>query len=489
MAGKPWEKFKAKEEAPAAGPWQKFAQDAPEEPGAEEDFLGTQAVVKESIRRRPKNASDLRAMARAAHAGIAQAVTAGHTPEIVGKITSGVSDRPYVEVRDEQSKELEEIRKDAPWTYNVANLGANLLLPLKAGKTLPRAMGIGALQGAVQNPGNEEGVVDPLQLGRRSIGAGIGATFSGGANLVGKGLGAAGRAHIVKRAMQKPFFSRNLKEEIDLAGEELSKNYITPRAKAAREGLKGKNVEVKVGILDGADEPGLQAALRKRSRGAQRDAAHAPFAGSSGNRQPQVDDDIVDMDAAVADRVRKMLDKRGKYKTKTAYGNAEAMKGGEGKIKAADILRGQRERVAPELSQNFDEQEQALGILGDVRRGSSNPQTMMNASGDMESKLIDFDHLTGTTNLTRMGRDLKAANYLTNRGERAGLDMLPGVNATARAGARVGAAMASPVAIAQELSEKYAPKMMQRKLSPAALRLMLERIRTSPRYPEEEEQE
>lgn len=485
MSG-PWEKFKTKESAPAeepaAGPWQKFSNEPPEEPGLEEGFTRSGAVKeagKAALYHRPKNMSDLRAMGEAALAGATQAITLGHTPQVAGRVDSLVSGRPYVEARDDAAKYLDATKKEAPWTFTAANLGTSLLMPIKAGKTVPKAMAIGGVQGGLYNPGDEEGVVDPLQLGRRSAQAGFGAMFGGLAKAGSDALTTAGRASLLKGEMNKPFFSKKLGEEIDESAKTLGKNYVTPRAQAARAALKQKTVQVDPEILANADEPGLMAALQKRTPGYQKNQKAATMAGTGARPPAAPGDNLAPMRADVMDRIRKRLDKQGGYKKTTAFGNAEALKSGQAKTDAADILRGQRRQVAPELDKNFEEQEYALGLMGDVRNRAKTPQTMMASGSDTASKMRDIDHLGGTS-LLQKGVDLRNANYLNGGTRPSGFTYL---DEPIRAGANAAAYMSRPAAYL----EKLMPQKMQERMSPALLRTMIERAMSSPQYEEDQQ--
>lgn len=489
MSG-PWEKFKAKEPE-ASGPWSKFAKSEPEEDPIQADIAkksaalnvakeGASKVPQDLANRRPRNASDLRAMGEAALAGPTQAITFGHGPEIVGRLNSMIKGTPYVGERDQAYRDLNEVKERAPLTFGVTNLSTNLAMPLKGGKTIPGAMLRGGAQAALYNPGADEGVLDPLQLGRRSAQGAMGAVFSGGAKAASDVTTAGGRAYLMKKDMNKPFFSKRLGEEVDDAASQLGERYVSPRARAAREALKNKEIRVRPDILQDAEEPGLMAAMQKRTKAAQKDAAARAGGGVTPRAPAEPGDDLVSLRGDVAERVRRKLESKGAYKQRTAFGNPESLKSAEGKVSAAGALRAERKKVAPELESNFSEQSYALGLMNDVRNRAANPQTMMQQGGDTASKLRDLDYMAGT-NMLRLGKDLRAANYLNGGTRGTGI---PYIDAPVRYGANALAATSTPAAILQSIL----PKTVQERMSPAMLRSIVEKAMSGPRYPEEEEQ-
>lgn len=143
-------------------------------------------------------------------------LTAGHLPQIKAKIKQiaageGFSnDDNYVKRRDQEIADMKERGEKYPVAKAVGTAGG-FLAPLLAtggasaaaegaeavpfitrlGKSVLHSAKMGAVYGAAQNPGDKEGVVDPLQLSERVEGAGEGVKF--GAKLgVGLPLVAAG---------------------------------------------------------------------------------------------------------------------------------------------------------------------------------------------------------------------------------------------------------------------------------------------------------
>lgn len=121
----------------------------------------------------------------------ANAATAGYTPQIVGagaKLAGG----DYTKARDAQTKRLDQYSKDYPVSSAIGTgAGIAATIPLteavgslgalsSLGKGAKAAL-TGAAMGGLQNPGDTEGVVDPLQGTSRAWNA-----------LLGGGLGWAG---------------------------------------------------------------------------------------------------------------------------------------------------------------------------------------------------------------------------------------------------------------------------------------------------------
>jgi hypothetical protein len=141
--------------------------------------------------------------------GAAQGLTAGYVPQIAGAVGGTFGEGSYMDNRDAMLKRLKEASNENPVLYKSAQLaggvGGALLLPGAAEadaarlyKVLSAARG-GAVLGAVQNPGDKPGVIDPVQAAPRTMAVGIGALTGG---LV---TGAATSPSLVKLANSKAF--------------------------------------------------------------------------------------------------------------------------------------------------------------------------------------------------------------------------------------------------------------------------------------------
>lgn len=120
----------------------------------------------------------------------------GNYPQAAAGIESVYSDEPYVSLRDKKIQELKKLQEENPTASKVgtgAGLIAGLAVPVGAAAKgagllakVGRAGAVGAIYGGLRNPGDSEGVVDPVQAEQRLKGA----EFGGGAGLLLGGLGA-----------------------------------------------------------------------------------------------------------------------------------------------------------------------------------------------------------------------------------------------------------------------------------------------------------
>lgn len=158
--------------------------------------------------------------AEAALEGFGSAATAGYAPQI-GALIGGLLPDPgaaqdqelrakgfsvpeqpgYVERRDALIKRQQGLQEAAPGAYLGGQLGgaiASAPLATKAlglgGKGIGALMKAGAVEGAVQNPGDVEGEINPLQLQERAQGGLAGAATGGAVGAIAKPLEKAASA-------------------------------------------------------------------------------------------------------------------------------------------------------------------------------------------------------------------------------------------------------------------------------------------------------
>lgn len=113
-----------------------------------------------------------------------------------------VSEQPgYTERRDALIQRQEGLQKEASGAYLAGQVGGALAsAPMLTrslglgGKGVGALMKAGAVEGAIQNPGDVEGQVNPLQLKERAQGAAGGAATAGVMGAVAKPLGVAAKA-------------------------------------------------------------------------------------------------------------------------------------------------------------------------------------------------------------------------------------------------------------------------------------------------------
>ena len=102
------------------------------------------------------------------------------------------AEESYVEARDRYKGRTDQLAKENPWSYGAGQVAGTLAsgAAIPGGQAakgasllakLTRGAGTGLAMSAVQNPGDVEGVVDPLQMGDRAtnaaVGGGIGAAI------------------------------------------------------------------------------------------------------------------------------------------------------------------------------------------------------------------------------------------------------------------------------------------------------------------------
>lgn len=150
-------------------------------------------------------------------------LTIGYLPQIkakVGQVLSGqgiANDANYVKRRDQEIAEMNARAEKYPGAHlegNVVGLVAPMLLTgggsaageaLTLGKSIDKAARTGLIIGSLANPGDTQGVVDPLQIGwdratNAAIGGVTGGTLAAGAHGVMKGADAIGKLRAKPKA-------------------------------------------------------------------------------------------------------------------------------------------------------------------------------------------------------------------------------------------------------------------------------------------------
>jgi len=190
MAG-PWEKYQAKAPAPSGGkPWEKYAAATAAAPTEQQgDAVG------------------------AAIEGFGNGASMGYLPQLqalaakpiyaVLNAVTGQNIQPdsYVQERDANIARQEALAKSNPKSYyggmvaggiSTAPVGeavaAKVLPSAVQGARLAKAVGTGAVIGALQNPGDEKGVIDPIQAKERAKDAAIGGAIGGAVDIAARGI-------------------------------------------------------------------------------------------------------------------------------------------------------------------------------------------------------------------------------------------------------------------------------------------------------------
>lgn len=175
-------------------------------------------------------------------------------------------DSSYVQKRDSYDKREKQLSHDNPYLYGAGQVGGTaataLMLPggaaSKTATTMQKiisGMRTGAVLGAAQNPGDVEGVVDPLQAKQRVEGAGMGMAF-----------GALPEATIAGLKKAAPYLKKLAAREAFAA--------LGPYARAAKQAVGRGEVEkigqtmIDEGVTGGAQLPTGYEGLKKRAASA-----------------------------------------------------------------------------------------------------------------------------------------------------------------------------------------------------------------------------
>ncbi len=133
----------------------------------------------------------------------------GYLPQVEAGVQSLATSKPYLQARDENVKRLAAEQAANPKTAIASTIGGGLAgavatpeLSLMKGAGLLKSIGQGAVYGAgygaLQNPGDVEGKIDPVQLGARvqnaKTGAITGGVTGGVTKTVGSGIEALANA-------------------------------------------------------------------------------------------------------------------------------------------------------------------------------------------------------------------------------------------------------------------------------------------------------
>jgi hypothetical protein len=211
MAG-PWEKY-ASQDSPK--PWEKYASAAKAQASGDSSPDLSSASDADKVAFQKQQIDNMNESGDASNNALFNTLTMGHLPQIKAKakqIFSGqgiANDQNYVDLRDQEIANQKALAEKYPGA-NREGTAVGFIAPMLAtGGTsaAPEALaegvpaiggqvaaqaakqgaltavakgaGTGAAMGAAQNPGDTQGVVDPLQLEARAKNAGVGAAFGG----------------------------------------------------------------------------------------------------------------------------------------------------------------------------------------------------------------------------------------------------------------------------------------------------------------------
>ena len=177
----------------------------------------------------------------------------GYAPQIVGGAKAAAGG-DYVAERDKAVNQLKQDMKQSPGS-SMLGMGAGALATggaatgaMKPAATgmgrIAQATGMGAGQGALYNPGDKEGVINPIQVGDRAVNAGVGGLtgFLGG--LVGEGARKGAQTVQNIRDLKSGAMADRAVSAIDDAAAKLDEKQLAPRRDQLEELIKGRSYEV-----------------------------------------------------------------------------------------------------------------------------------------------------------------------------------------------------------------------------------------------------
>jgi len=369
--------------------------------------------------------------------GVAQSLTAGYVPQIVGALSAGagklqdliqgevidpatgkaIPRTTYLGARDATNRDMQEASAAHPMASLAGNV-AGAVMPgglmakaaAKGGSAavrMGRAGGVGAAQGAAYNPGDKEGVMDPAQLGSRAGAATLGALIGGagraGTELIGKGVQTGKDIALIKGGGML----RHAKDSIDGAIKNVNDRAIKPLDDKLRALIRGKTVNINPDRLDDG-LPGYAGKLREKGLDGQ--PVGLDIAGGSAPAVPA----RVPVDAERALRARRTLDTKANYGASKLMDPVAQAKGLDAKA-GADHIRRQLNSLDPGV-EDIQGQSAEIMALRDAltQKARANPMAAIRRSESTDAGQLvkNIDNLSGATpdqSLERLGQRIDAA--------------------------------------------------------------------------------
>lgn len=362
--------------------------------------------------------------AKSASAGISQGLTMGYTPQIVGglatlagkaqdffqgEVIDPATGKPiprveYTKARDSTNRQIDEAARANPGTYLAGNIagslapGAGMAKLGKAatlGGRMGRATALGAAQGAAYNPGDKEGVVDPIQgvdrLKNAILGAGFGAAGQGLGELASKGAKTSKMVGLVKDESKLYDESAG---QIKGAIKGINKKVVEPNDQKIRELIRGKTSNLDLDQYASVAPDFVEAQGQR--------AGSVDWTGVKGRPVPVQGEDILNL--------RQSLGKEG-YKTKGAL-DGPTMIRNEEFAKASDSLRphltSMDKRVDPLLTKSSE----AITLRDVLKPKLKKPISGLTTSADDNLAILSkVDEMAGS-NLRGFGDDVSRAQDL-----------------------------------------------------------------------------
>lgn len=267
--------------------------------------------------------------------------------------------------------------------------------------------GVGAAQGALYNPGDEEGVLNvaqgPERLGNAALGGAVGGALGAGGKLVSN---LTRRGEMIRRIKDSSKLSSSVKGEIDDALQAINQKQIDPRMSKLKEYLQGKSVEINPEMIK-EQFPNLAKKMIAKSG--------APETSSLMNARAA--NPKIDISAPRALKLKQALDKLSNYKPAGGAFDPTSVARSEGAKRSADILRGKLSDLGPEVGAINEEVAPMIKAVSSLRRSSNRaPITSITSKpGTDKASLIDLiDELAGSS-LEKTATGIKEAqNTLLN---------------------------------------------------------------------------
>lgn len=309
----------------------------------------------------------------------------------------------YVQRRDENIQRQAQQASAHPMASmagKAAGIGATLLAPgaaaakgAGAAAKIGRGAAMGAAQGAAYNPGDQEGVVDPVQVSERTQNALLGGLTGGALSSVGAAAAPLARKHrMIDQVKHPASLAKHVKGEIDTALSGVGQNYIKPRANELKELLQNKSVELNPdrikGVSPGIDR--LASMLDKRTN-------------AEGRAQ---------MSAPRAQRLKRALDAHADYAASKPHSDVSHATS-ETAAAGANIVRRNLEKLHPKVETLNSEMRQAMNLRDALKKQSqSTPIAAVRGTNLDKEGLLDAIDDMGGSNLSGLGSDIDAAKNL-----------------------------------------------------------------------------
>lgn len=348
--------------------------------------------------------------------GVSQGATLGYMPQIVGGIVGGynklqdlinpISDgnggtiprMGYTEARDRTNKDFEAQQKAHPIAYGAGQI-AGSVAPGASAARLTKGLGAikgGAASGAglgfLANPGDKEGVVDPLQLKERGINSIIGGSIGGTAGALSKLTSKGAQISDNIRDIESGEMANKAAAAIDDAASQINAKQIAPRSEQLKELIRGKEFTVNPDRV----EPVFPHLGAKMAEGVA--------------DQPAPARTVLSGDRAL--RLKRAADAAANYGASKPFDPVATAKSDEAKA-LADILR--RQINADPRAAQLNEGMAKYAALRDAlvkREGAAPMAALQSKPGtDFGAVLAQVDN-AAKTNLRRLGDDIRQAKDL-----------------------------------------------------------------------------